>query len=119
LESDAAMGAARFEENSVFRYGVNPDIELSLSLPLDSECIHAGLLVHFGRSLKTPCKYLELGVSVGNSAAFRMENNVSVKMKITIIAYNNWVIWRGRLNFALPFSVQKGQCLTWFRYLID
>lgn len=53
-------------QQSVFRYGVNPDLETFLDLPLDSECTHADLLVYFGRKIK-PCKYLELGVSVGKT----------------------------------------------------
>jgi hypothetical protein len=61
-------------KNSVFRYGVNPDIEPLLDLPLDSECTHTDLLVHFGRSLKTPCKYLELGVSVGKTLWLILNN---------------------------------------------
>ena len=53
-------------KNSVFRYGVNPDLEPLLDLPLDLECTHTDLLVYFGRRRK-PCKYLELGVSVGKT----------------------------------------------------
>lgn len=54
-------------KNSVFRYGVNPDLEPLLDLPLDSECTHTDLLVYFGRQQKPSCKYLELGVSVGKT----------------------------------------------------
>lgn len=54
-------------KNSVFRYGVNPDLEALLNLPLDEECTHTDLLVYFGRQQKPKCKYLELGVSVGKT----------------------------------------------------
>jgi hypothetical protein len=53
-------------KNSVFRYGVNPGLEETLDLPLDSECTHTDLLVYFGLQ-QPPCKYLELGVSVGKT----------------------------------------------------
>lgn len=53
--------------HSIFRYGVNPDTEHLLDLPLDAECTHTDLLVYFGRNSKQPCKYLELGVSVGKT----------------------------------------------------
>ncbi|MCE0522939.1 MAG: hypothetical protein LV480_08510 [Methylacidiphilales bacterium] len=52
---------------SVFRYGVNPDVEKLLNLPLDNECSLADLLAYFGRTLNEPLKYLELGVSVGKT----------------------------------------------------
>jgi hypothetical protein len=54
-------------ENSVFRYGVNPQVERLLNLPLDDECTHADLLAYFGCTVKQPCRYLELGVSVGKT----------------------------------------------------
>jgi hypothetical protein len=54
-------------EKSVFRYGVNPEVEPLLNLPLDNECAHADLLAYFGKTLNEPLKYLELGVSVGKT----------------------------------------------------
>lgn len=54
-------------KNSIFRYGVNPDTEGLLDLPLDSECNHTDLLVYVGRRSSRPFKYLELGVSVGKT----------------------------------------------------
>jgi hypothetical protein len=54
-------------EKSVFRYGVNPEVEPLLNLPLDDECAHADLLAYFGKTLDEPTKYLELGVSVGKT----------------------------------------------------
>jgi hypothetical protein len=52
---------------SVFRYGVNPDVEPLINLPLDANVTHADLLAYFGQRLQKPCAYLELGVSVGKS----------------------------------------------------
>jgi len=54
-------------EKSVFCYGVNPESEPLLNLPLDNECAHADLLAYFGKTLNEPLKYLELGVSVGKT----------------------------------------------------
>ena len=54
-------------EKSVFRYGVNPEVEPLLNLPLDNECAHADLLAYFGKTIIGPVKYLELGVSVGKT----------------------------------------------------
>jgi hypothetical protein len=54
-------------ENSIFRYGVNPDTENLLDLPLDDGCTHTDLLVYYGQRLAQPRKYLELGVSVGKT----------------------------------------------------
>jgi len=53
--------------NSVFRYGVNPDVEPLLNLPLDGDCTHTDLLAYFGQTAREPLKYLELGVSVGKT----------------------------------------------------
>ena len=53
--------------NSVFRYGINPDVERLINLPVDDEVTHADLLAYFGQAHSKPCKYLELGVSVGKS----------------------------------------------------
>lgn len=54
-------------EKSVFRYGVNPEVEPLLNLELDNECTHADLLACFGVASSEPRKYLELGVSVGKT----------------------------------------------------
>src|SRR5258708_7705516 len=54
-------------EESVFRYGVNPEVQPLLNLPLDNECTHADLLAYFGKTFNEPLKYLELGVSVGKT----------------------------------------------------
>jgi hypothetical protein len=54
-------------KQSVFRYGINPEVEPLLNLPLDNECAHADLLAYFGKALNEPPKYLELGVSVGKT----------------------------------------------------
>jgi hypothetical protein len=54
-------------DNSVFRYGVNPEIVRLLNLPLDNECSHTDLLAYLGKTLNEPVKYLELGVSVGKT----------------------------------------------------
>jgi hypothetical protein len=54
-------------EKSIFRYGVNPDVEPLLNLPLDLECTHTDLLAYYGATLKGRCKYLEIGVSVGKT----------------------------------------------------
>jgi len=54
-------------QNSIFRYGVNPDTEGLLDLPLDNGCCLTDLLVYYGRRVSRPCKYLELGVSVGKT----------------------------------------------------
>jgi hypothetical protein len=54
-------------EKSVFRYGVNAEVEPLLNLPLDAECTHADLLAYFGQTSREPRKYLELGVSVGKT----------------------------------------------------
>jgi hypothetical protein len=53
--------------NSVFRYGINPDVEKVIDLSVDKEVTHADLLAYFGRTQSKPCRYLELGVSVGKS----------------------------------------------------
>jgi hypothetical protein len=52
---------------SVFRYGVNKDVEPLINLPLDNDYTHADLLAYFGSGRARPCKYLELGVSVGKT----------------------------------------------------
>lgn len=52
---------------SVFRYGVNPEVEPVLNLPPDHHCTHTDLLAYFGRTSQQPLKYLELGVSVGKT----------------------------------------------------
>lgn len=52
---------------SVFRYGVNPEVEPLLNLPLDNGCTHTDLLAYFGRTAREPLRYLELGVSVGKT----------------------------------------------------
>jgi len=57
----------RLIEDSIFRYGVNPNVEKLLNSQLDSDCTHADLLAYFGRKMKGPCRYLELGVSVGKT----------------------------------------------------
>lgn len=57
----------RLLADSVFRYGVNPDIEPLINRPLDGEVTHADLLAYFGRAVGKRCRYLELGVSVGKS----------------------------------------------------
>jgi hypothetical protein len=54
-------------EKSVFHYGVNPEVEPLLNLPLDDECSHSDLLVYLGKTQDEPVKYLELGVSVGKT----------------------------------------------------
>ena len=54
-------------KNSIFRYGVNPEVEPLLKLLPDDECTHADLLAYLGKSLKEPLVYLELGVSVGKT----------------------------------------------------
>jgi hypothetical protein len=54
-------------ENSVFRYGVTPEVQPLLNLPLDHECCQADLLAYLGRTRHEPVKYLELGVSVGKT----------------------------------------------------
>ena len=54
-------------QDSLFRYGVNPEVEPLLNLPLDNECAHADLLAYRGTTLTEPPKYLELGVSVGKT----------------------------------------------------
>jgi hypothetical protein len=54
-------------EKSVFRYGINSDVEPLLNLSLDLECTHTDLLSYYGATLKRRCKYLELGVSVGKT----------------------------------------------------
>ncbi len=54
-------------ENSVFNYGVNPDVKPLLNLPVDAGCTHTDLLAYFGRTLKSKPVYLELGVSVGKT----------------------------------------------------
>jgi len=53
--------------NSVFRYGITRDAERLINLPVDDEVTHADLLGYFGQLQTKPCKYLELGVSVGKS----------------------------------------------------
>jgi len=54
-------------ENSVFRYGVTPEVQPLLNLPLDNECCQADLLAYYGRTFDRRLKYLELGVSVGKT----------------------------------------------------
>lgn len=54
-------------ESSVFRYGVTPEVQPLLNLPLDNECCEADLLAYYGRTCGAPLKYLELGVSVGKT----------------------------------------------------
>jgi hypothetical protein len=54
-------------EQSVFRYGINSDVEPLLNLTLDPGCTHADLLAYYGATLNGPCKYLEIGVSVGKT----------------------------------------------------
>lgn len=57
-------------EKSVFRYGITPQVETALNLPLDNRCTHADLLAYlacFGSLRAESCKYLELGVSVGKT----------------------------------------------------
>jgi hypothetical protein len=54
-------------EKSIFRYGVNPEVEPLLNLQMDDECTHTDLLTYFGQACLEPRKYLELGVSVGKT----------------------------------------------------
>jgi len=54
-------------EKSVFRYGINSDVEPLLNLPLGLECTHTDLLAYYGATLNGRCKYLEIGVSVGKT----------------------------------------------------
>lgn len=54
-------------QNSIFHYGVDPGAEALLDLPLDDGCTNTDLLVYWGRRIAQPCKYLELGVSVGKT----------------------------------------------------
>lgn len=54
-------------EQSVFRYGINPDVKPVLNLPLNNITTHADLLAYFGQRLQKRCRYLELGVSVGKT----------------------------------------------------
>ncbi len=58
---------SRLISDSVFRYGVNPEVEPLLNLPPDNHCTHTDLLAYFGRTAREPLKYLELGVSVGKT----------------------------------------------------
>jgi hypothetical protein len=52
---------------SVFRYGVNPEVEPLLNLSPDERCTHTDLLAYFGHTAREPLRYLELGVSVGKT----------------------------------------------------
>lgn len=54
-------------ESSVFQYGILPEHQQILNLPLDRSTTHTDLLCYFARKLQKKPKYLELGVSIGKT----------------------------------------------------
>jgi hypothetical protein len=54
-------------EGSVFRYGVNANIEPLLNLPISTAPTNADLLAYFSTISNRPGRYLEIGVSVGKT----------------------------------------------------
>ncbi|MCX6982991.1 MAG: hypothetical protein NTV08_19890 [Verrucomicrobia bacterium] len=91
-------------EKSVFRYGINAEVEGLINMPLGTTCTHTDLLTAFGQSFSKPCCYLELGVSVGKTLwqvlqtcdpsecwAFDIEEiNPVLKAQLTEISRAEW-----------------------------
>jgi len=99
-------------ENSVFRYGVNPNVEPLLNLPISADPTNADLLGYFASRHSRQGHYLEIGVSVGktfwqmiNSAdqfdcwEFDIEELNPVLMKELVLV--------SRVEWQTPFSSIK------------
>ena len=111
-------------ENSVFRYGINPNVEPLLNLPLTAAPTNADLLGCFASRHNRQGHYLEIGVSVGktfwqmiNSAnqfdcwAFDIEEMNPVLMKELVLV--------SRVEWQTPFSSIKKTPSSFSTFLFE